>query len=51
MTKHEFLYDHDIDSVVDLIKRHREFHGAEEPSQEDNSPSDKLEFVDPKEFF
>lgn len=30
MTKHEFLFEHSLGQIVDLINRHFEFHGAKE---------------------
>ena len=50
MTKHEFLYDHDLDSVVDLILQYQKVHYGNS-EMEDKPHSSKAQLVDAKEFF
>lgn len=54
MTKHEFMYDHDIESIVDLIERHQEYHGmqqVDEASTNQTGGVEKIEFNQVKGFF
>lgn len=46
MTKDEFLYDHDHDSIVDLLNRHIELHFGKQ-----NSESEIKTVNNPREFF
>lgn len=47
MTKEEFLFEHTIEMVIDLINRHFEFHGAKDPEQTEVTK----ETNNPREFF
>lgn len=44
MSKQEFMYDHDYDSIVDLINREIEFMGLGRTTKTEV-------FTDPREFF
>lgn len=48
MTKQEFLYDHDIDSIVDLINREIKFKNGESgdtKTQTSNEPVRATDFL------
>lgn len=49
MTKDEFLYDHDLDSVLDLLSRYVALETGQH--QEDNVETSKVQQVNAKEFF
>ena len=49
MTKEEFLYDHDLDSVLDLLSRYVAMETGQ--YQEDKTKTSKVRKVNAKEFF
>ena len=49
MTKDEFLYDHDLDSVLDLLSRYVALETGQ--YQEGNVKTSKVQKVNAKEFF
>ena len=49
MTHDEFMFDHDLQSAVDLIERHLEYHGLKESHQEEKI--EKVSLENAKGFF
>lgn len=52
MTKEEFMYDHDLESIIDLIERHNKYTNGESTEERSSQSKGDLEVVeDVRGFF